>query len=708
MTDSPRHFVHHVTSKPGRFFGRKAELALLHAALSDDGVSVVALVGPGGQGKTAILQHWLDELASVSQIDGIFLWSFYRAKDGDLCLRELYAALAGVKASGEVSASWCVDHIVKFLREGRWVVLLDGTEVVQYDAGPWIGRFFHPELGRLLEELASGPQSGVTLITSRFSLPDLARRPFARVISLSTLDAVSATNLLVSLGVHGSVVEIEDAARWAGLHAKAVELLGTYLAQFAAGSACAFRDLPDPPRLEGNSDEEHHVTRVVAAYQACLPRETQDVLALATAFRDPPSETRLVDYLASDSVRVLLHDTWRREYLAFGDRESGWLKSQIDLLVDLRLLERVSRSPGAAELTKDEMVIDAHPLVRRSFDAVLGAAGRKESAGTRAGFLRGRPDRRRAASLQEAREEVELFHAWCTAGLWAEADAVIAALEKPRYRFMAPAFERDLLLQFFPSADRRQLPHWPGFRRHRDLAICLEMLGQFDEAIDTYPSEDAPLRGDAMIALGRFEPLLADVRPPHPWQMLWQAYRAHALCLVGRTDEALALACRLVPGDVYEWTHVFECLLRVGRLDVVDMNSFLYRPPREGESRWNEAGRLRMRADYLRVVVPGADPTADYLAALDEYDRGGLPYERALTRLGHCRWLLNRGEIASARSANRVTVELARRHRMTVMQADGLALEAEAAHRLGEDPRQAIEAAASLRAELGYTGPERP
>jgi hypothetical protein len=59
------------------------------------------------------------------------------------------------------------------------------------------------------------------------------------------------------------------------------------------------------------------------------------------------------------------------------------------------------------------------------------------------------------------------------------------------------------------------------------------------------------LRGDALIALGRLEPLLDQAQAPHPWQTLWQTYGAHALCLAGRTDEALALALVTVPVDAY-------------------------------------------------------------------------------------------------------------------------------------------------------------
>src|ERR1700736_4182712 len=99
---------HHTTSLPRRFFGRQAELSLLDRAVDGDGPSVVALVGPGGQGKTAIVQHWLAGLGErVDAVDGLFLWSFYRGKDSDLCLRALLAYAEGMLAIPEVSATFC-------------------------------------------------------------------------------------------------------------------------------------------------------------------------------------------------------------------------------------------------------------------------------------------------------------------------------------------------------------------------------------------------------------------------------------------------------------------------------------------------------------------------------------------------------------------------------------------------------------------------
>src|SRR5262245_52599589 len=104
MSRPPR--LLHCTSEPLHFFGRAGELALLDAALDERGPSVVALVGPGGQGKTAIVRHWLERfLPSLTEqepeasatdgakvrrsrfrllpsgLDGLFFWSFYRGKD---------------------------------------------------------------------------------------------------------------------------------------------------------------------------------------------------------------------------------------------------------------------------------------------------------------------------------------------------------------------------------------------------------------------------------------------------------------------------------------------------------------------------------------------------------------------------------------------------------------------------------------------------
>jgi hypothetical protein len=372
--------------------------------------------------------------------------------------------------------------------------------------------------------------------------------------------------------------------------------------------------------------------------------------------------------------------------------------------VALRLLERVGRAGPASAA-----VIDAHPLVRRAFEHAPGAGGQRQSARSRAGFLRGRPDRRRPDTLEEAREEVELFHAYCDAGLWDEADSALVALENPKHRFLAPVLERDLLLRFFPAGDWRRPPLWPGFGRYRSLAICFEMLGQFDDALAAYREGDAALRGDALIALGRLAPLLEQPQVSPPWQTLWKAYRAHALCLAGRTDEAVALARSLVPVDVYEWVHVFECLLRAGRLTALDVRSILFRPPSGGEHRWADLARRRMRADYLRIL--GGDESidlgAEYRELLDTYDRGGLPFERGLARVSYATWFMDHGQQDAAANVARAALGLARQYGMRIVEADAWEL-LRALAGSGEQVEAARDGLMRIRREVGAPLTSRP
>src|SRR5262249_22203765 len=204
--------------------------------------------------------------------DGLFFWSFYRGKDADLCLRELYAYAEGQGHPPDVAASYCVDHLLPVLRRERWVIILDGAEVVQHESGPWFGRLVHPELARLVEELATEPLSGVLVLTTRFPLPTLQTRRHARLIDLSVLDTASARGLLQSLGVRGTDADLDEAAAAMGRHAKAVELLGTWLTHFADAAATSYRAMPEGGDANA-SPEERSVSRVLAAFHSALHAE---------------------------------------------------------------------------------------------------------------------------------------------------------------------------------------------------------------------------------------------------------------------------------------------------------------------------------------------------------------------------------------------------------------------------------------------------
>jgi hypothetical protein len=535
----------------------------------------------------------------------------------------------------------------------------------------------------------------------------LSHRSHFRSLRPGGLDPASSRDLLKSFGVVGTEAELDEAIAACQAHPKAVELLGVYLARYRAGSVGAWRDLPTIADGGGASPEELGVLRVLSALDAVLDLPSKDILALATAFRDPPTEQGLIEYLLSPSVQALVAGPWKRTYPTYEARGSEWIKAQIQLLIDHRLLERVGTGDADLALAR----LDAHPLVRRAFDHSAGEAGRSASALARAGFLRGRPDRKVAGDLSQARPEIELFHAYSDAGLWEEADAAFAALQNPKYRFLAPALERDLLLRFFPEGDWKRSPLWSGFARFRSLAICFELLADFRSALDCYRGADLPLRGDALLAVGNLAELLSVRQVPAPWSNLWQAYRAHALCLVGRESEALQTCSSFLPVDVYEWLHVFEAQLRCGTLGRSDLTSILQLGLERAEHEWSRLAWQRMTIDYSRRTQAKVDELEPRLRALiNAYDTAGLPWERCLARLSLARLLGSQERHEEALEIVNAIETLARQSRFPVLLRDALTLKVEMASALGQlaSANEAQMEVERIEAVTGCCGPVRP
>src|SRR5262249_14081184 len=145
-------------------------------------------------------------------------------------------------------------------------------------------------------------------------------------------------------------------------------------------------------------------------------------------------------------------------------------------------------------------------------------------------------------------------------------------------------------------------------------------------------------------------------------------------------------------------------------LDALDLRSLLYRRSLASEHLWSSLARRRMRADYLRVTArqPEFDLNAEYRDLLDAYDRSGLPYERALTRLGYGRWLLAQGRLGEARAINDITLDVAKRHGMRIVAADALELARDIAQGEAVDTAGLTAKVHDMRQEADYKGPGRP
>jgi hypothetical protein len=79
----------------------------------------------------------------------------------------------------------------------------------------------------------------------------------------------------------------------------------------------------------------------------------------------------------------------------------------------------------------------------------------------------------------------------------------------------------------------------------------------------------------------------------------------------------------------------------------------------------------------MRVSAPASPGlNAEYEDLLEAYDRAGLPFERALTRLSQARRLLSQGETAAAQRVAAEALDLARQYAMPILAADACALQA--------------------------------
>ncbi len=127
--------VHPLPSAP-QFVGRQAELDELLALWRSGVPGVVALVGLGGAGKTAIAARLVAELCrpeEPSRPEGLFVWSFYQEPDAGYFLSEAYRYFARGQGDPAVARGAGLLHL---LREalavgGPHLLVLDGLERVQ-------------------------------------------------------------------------------------------------------------------------------------------------------------------------------------------------------------------------------------------------------------------------------------------------------------------------------------------------------------------------------------------------------------------------------------------------------------------------------------------------------------------------------------------------------------------------------------------------
>lgn len=316
---------------------------------------VVALVGVGGAGKTAIAERIVSQIGPASRNAGTFVWSFYEDERTEAFLTRACAYFAGAEArSGER-----LEKLEESLAKGPGhLLVLDGLEVVQSrgDEGRAHGELQDPLLRRLLIALARGLGNARALVTSRFVLGDLRAWGVTglRTIQLGPLAANDAENLLRAWGARGDAKSLADVVAASGGHALSLAVTGSYVGAFLGGDP---RPLDASDLAEASRDDPlaRRLSRVLAAYARALSEGERDLMARLSVLSAGADDASL-QALSKASPRV-----------------AGALAvlSNVEMRRALARLERLGLVFRAGT---DPIRWSSHPFVRDYFRSLLGVA----------------------------------------------------------------------------------------------------------------------------------------------------------------------------------------------------------------------------------------------------------------------------------------------------------------------------------------------
>jgi hypothetical protein len=296
------------------FVGRDRELDALHRLWKTNVRGVVALVGLGGAGKTAVAARFLEGVVSPDAMprpDGLFVWSFYQEPDAGLFLQEAYHYFARGEGSATPAKGAGLLHL---LREalavgGPHLLVLDGLERVQQagtSSTDVYGQLEDPLLKGLLTRIADGMGSTAVLVTSRFPLTDLHAfqgRGY-RPVEVGGLEPSAARALLRGHGVKGDDTALGNLVEAYGAHVLTLDHLGSLIGQFLGGDP---RRAPEAPVLTtpGSDRQALRLTRLLRAYEEHLPPAELALLCRLCLLRRSVGEDQIMQlFLCSPAVHA--------------------------------------------------------------------------------------------------------------------------------------------------------------------------------------------------------------------------------------------------------------------------------------------------------------------------------------------------------------------------------------------------------------------
>ena len=495
--NSPQNNKINITRLPRpstQLVGRKKHRERMTKLLADPDVAAVGFVAPGGVGKSALVDTWLQDIyPHYGGATVIFGWSFYsqgshqtQANSSQFFSEALpfFGHMGEIPKTDEKKA----EVLGGLLKRNHCLLILDGIEPLQYPPTIEGGRFKDQGMSMLMRILASSGlgthgKNGLVVITSRQSIPAFESRKegLYREIELETLSITDGTQLLINLGVTtGLPIEFHDTVENMNGHALALVLLGKLLKQQHLGDIARcdqVQNLFDAP-------EGQHAERVMAHYDIVLwPGKTPERIFLRLlGLFDRPMEKGAFEAL----------------------RKKAAIAHPLKTLIPPKFNQMISNLEQAGLLLSDQKdggyknYWDTHPLVRSYFGDTFKVEDEerfKQAHEVLFNYFQLVPRTQRPDTVEELEPLYRAIHHGCQAEKYLRAmDQVLRNRIHRRGEYFSQrklgAFSSDLsaLTGFFPNGwESPVVKTLPDDKKEQLLSIasrCLMSSGRLHEAMD--------------------------------------------------------------------------------------------------------------------------------------------------------------------------------------------------------------------------------
>lgn len=228
------------------FYGRTAELLKLEQWIVTERCRLVAVLGMGGMGKTAL------SVKLAQQLQGKFEYLLWRSlRDAPPLADLLTESLKLFSAQKEVSLPETVggkiSRLIEYLQKSRCLLILDNFDAL-LQPGKRIGiyRDSYEGYGELLKRVGEIPHQSCIILTSREKPLEVGALEGeilpVRSLLLSGLEVSAGQDILLAKGLFGSISETTRLIEYCRGNPLALKIVATSIRDLFTGSITSFLD----------------------------------------------------------------------------------------------------------------------------------------------------------------------------------------------------------------------------------------------------------------------------------------------------------------------------------------------------------------------------------------------------------------------------------------------------------------------------------